>query len=63
MEQPTIQNLIFQAHASLNRQTRPHLFTYAYTYQPKFEFLTLNLELILGFFSSKFIFQPLLLDR
>ena len=28
----------------------PHLFTYTYTYRPKFEFSTLNLELILRFF-------------
>ena len=33
----------------------------AYAYQLKFKFLTLNLELILRFFSSKFIFQTLLL--
>ena len=41
---------------------RSYLFVYAYTYQPNFELLTLNLEMILRFFSSKFIFQPLLLD-
>jgi len=28
----------------------PHLFVYAFTYQTNFEFSTLNLELVLGFF-------------
>lgn len=30
---------------------RPYLFAYANTYQPKYKFVTLNLELILRFFS------------
>ena len=29
---------------------RPYLFAYAYAYQPKYKFVTLNLELILRFF-------------
>ena len=40
---------------------RPHLFAYAY--QSKFKFSTLNLELTLVCFSLKFIFQPLFLDH
>lgn len=40
----------------------PHLFYYSYVYQPNFEFLALNLKLNFEFFSSKFTFQPLLLD-
>ena len=39
------------------------IFSLYLCYQLKFEFLILNLELILGFFSSNFIFQPLFLDR
>jgi hypothetical protein len=35
----------------------PHLFTYAYAYQPKFEFSTLNLELILRFFHRSLFFS------
>lgn len=42
--------------------SHPHFFTYVYTYKPKFIFLALNLELILGF-SSKFIFMHLCLDH
>jgi hypothetical protein len=37
---------------------QPHLFTYTYAYQPKFEFSTLNLELILGFFFSIEVYFP-----
>ena len=41
---------------------RPYLFAYAYAYHPKIKISILNLELILGFFISKFIFQSLLLE-
>lgn len=40
-----------------------YIFAYVYAYQLKFKFSTLNLELILRFFSSKFIFQLLILNR
>ena len=35
----------------------PHRLAYSYVYQPKFEFSTLNLELILGFFHRSLFFS------
>jgi hypothetical protein len=35
---------------------QPHLLAYAYAYKPKFESLTLNLKLILGFFFHRSLF-------
>lgn len=34
-----------------------HLFAYTYVYQPKFKFLALNLELILGHFHRSLFFS------
>ena len=41
----------------MKKHQRSHLFVYAYGYQLKFDFLTLNLELILRFFHRSFFFS------
>ena len=39
------------------KNSGPHLFAYAYAYQPKFKFSILNLELILRFFYRSLFFR------
>lgn len=58
----TVHMHLFQLHPKLFERDL-FFFPYVCVYQLKFKFSTLILKLILRFFSSKFIFQFLLLKR